>query len=456
MKHFLSIVTFVLSGAQFLSASPLFNMDYSIFKSNEYALLQVSALIQRNSLIHQPVESAFKASYSFLVEIKRGDSTLTSVVYDRTDRVDDLSSITGIQKIPDEASFRIKPGKYHLAATITDLADNESRTRETEIIIPEYSEDKLELSSIELASRIERVKESGRFVKNRLLVIPHADGMYGGDIMIGYYYLEIYNLCLDEPGHEYSVRRTILDENKEPIKELPDKSKPQNAGSVVEADLFSCATLGTGSYYLRIEVTDGCIGQKAVKEKRFWVYKPGEEIAVQEPFVVGKLEDAINSLTEEESEEEIDILRYLTTRTEDKIIKEVEPGNYKIFLINFWRNRDASGAMRNRYLTRAAAADERFTSPFTEGWKTDRGRSLIIYGEPDMIERRNFQLGGADAELWYYDRIEGGVLFLFSDSKGTGDLQQVYSTKRGEYVDAGWVRDMEERDPGILQNIRTQ
>ena len=456
MKQYLSIVIIVFIGAQSILASPSFNMDYSIFKSDEYALLQVSALVQRNSLIHRPVESAFKASFSFLVEIKRGDSTLTSVVYDRMDRVDDMSSITSIQKIPDEASFRIKPGKYLLAVTITDLADSASRTRETEVFIPEYSTDKLELSSIELASRIERVQESGRFVKNRLLVIPHADGMYGGDIMTGYYYLEIYNLCLKEPGQEYSVRRTILDENKEPIKELPDKSKPQNAGSVVEADLFSCATLNTGSYFLRIEVTDGCTEQKAVKEKRFWVYKPGEEIAVQQPFVVGKLEDAINSLDEEKSEKELDYLRYLTTRTENKIIDEVMPGNHKNFLINFWRNRDASGAMRNRYLTRVAAADERFTSPFTEGWKTDRGRNLIIYGEPDMIERRNFQLGGADTEIWYYDRIEGGVLFLFSDSKGTGDLQQVYSTKRGEYVDAGWVREMEERDPGVLQNLRTQ
>ena len=105
-------------------------------------------------------------------------------------------------------------------------------------------------------------------------------------------------------------------------------------------------------------------------------------------------------------------------------------------------------------MTRIAAANDRYPSPFTEGWKTDRGRTLIVFGEPDMIERRNFQLGGQDAEVWYYDRIEGGVLFLFYDTKGTGDLQQVYSTKRGEYVDAGWVREMEERDPNALQDLR--
>ena len=90
-----------------------------------------------------------------------------------------------------------------------------------------------------------------------------------------------------------------------------------------------------------------------------------------------------------------------------------------------------------------------------EGWKSDRGRVYILYGEPDLIERKNFELAGGDSEIWHYDRIEGGVLFIFYDLKGTGDLQQVYSTKRGEFVDAGWVKEMEERyyGQGLLQSL---
>jgi len=437
-----------------LYAMPLFNMDYAVYRAKDYSLLQIYALIQRNSLIHKQNDTSFVAEYSISVEIKRSDSTLTGVTYDRSDRVASLEEITTTQKIPDEVSFHIKPGTYAVTTVITDLVNKDSRTRQTEVVIQDFPENKLALSDIELASRVERVKESGRFVKNRLLVIPHADGMFGGDLNTAYYYLEIYNLNLDNPNCEYSIRRTILDENKEPIKDLPEKSKPQNASSVTEADLFSCATLSTGSYYLRIQVTDGCSGQKSIKEKRFWIYRPGEEIMPQQPLITGQLEDAIKQMTSEQAEKEIDYLRYLTDRTENNAIRDLQPFGYSNFLLNFWRNRDSSGGLRFRYLARIEAANQRYTSPFTEGWKTDRGRTLIVFGEPDMIERRNFQLGGQDAEVWYYDRIEGGVLFLFYDQKGTGDLQQVYSTKRGEYVDAGWVRDMEERDPNALQDLR--
>lgn len=450
-----ALITFcLLSALSSLKAMPSFTFDYAVFRAGEFALLQVYTMIQRGSLEHVPADSTCNANYSFLVEILREDSVLTSVTYDRTDRAVSADEITRSQKIPDEASFHIKPGFYTLAVEITDLSNQENRRREIELTILEFPAENIALSHIELATRIDKVQQAGKFVKNRLLVIPNADGMYGGDLMTGYYYMEIYNLCLNEPGKDYTVKRSILDENKEPVKDLPQKVKPQSAGSVVEADLFSCATLCTGSYYLRVEVIDGCTGNKAVREKRFWVYKPGEEIQPQGVTAYGRIENAINKLSSEEALKEIEQLRYLTNRSENKIINNLEPEGYNNFLINFWRNKDSSGELRFKYLTRVENANEKYTSPFKEGWKTDRGRTLVVYGEPDYLERKYFDLGGADSEIWHYDRIEGGVLFVFYDIKGTGDFKQVYSTRRGEYIDAGWVRDLEERDPNALQDLR--
>lgn len=452
MKKFVTTVYF-FAVITSLQAMPSFTVDYAVFRAADFALLQVYTMIQRGSLEHAPTDSTFNADYSIMVEILRDDSVLTSVTNDRTDRSGSIEEIGGNQKIPDESSFHIKPGTYILAVEVIDLNNNDNRRREIEITVEEFPAGKIALSDVELGTRIEKVQESGKFVKNRLLVIPNADGMYGGDLMTGYYYMEIYNLCLDETGKDYTVKRSILDENKEPVKDLPQKVKPQSAGSVVEADLFSCATLGTGSYYLRLEVIDGCNGKRAIREKRFWVYRPGDEVTPQSAVAYGRIEEKIGKLSIDDAKDEIEQLRYLTNRSENKVINNLQPEGYKQFLINFWRNKDSSGELRYRYMTRVEVANEKYTSPFKEGWKTDRGRTLIVYGNPDYLERRNFDLGGPDLEVWNYDRIEGGVLFVFSDLKGTGDFQQVYSTKRGEFNDAGWIRSMEERDPGALQDL---
>ena len=42
------------------------------------------------------------------------------------------------------------------------------------------------------------------------------------------------------------------------------------------------------------------------------------------------------------------------------------------------------------------------------GWKTDRGRIFILYGEPSEIERFPNQMDTKPYEIWHYNDIEGG------------------------------------------------
>lgn len=449
------IVIAVLMWVSAVYALPSFNMDYATFRAGGGIFLQVYTMLQRNSLNFTTSDSLLTAKYSLVVEIMRDDSCLASWTLDRTTIASTAEEITSSQKIPDEASFGIFPGKYELVVSIQDLNSGEIRRREKEIEIADFPGDKLALSSIEFASRIERTDKSGQFIKRQLLVIPNADRVFGEDLMTAYYYLEIYNLCLDEPDKKYKIIRALLDQNRQEVKILPEKEQAQNASSVVEADFFSCATLHTGTYYLCITVVDGCTGDTTKTEKSFWVYKEGEEIQPEQVITLGRLESIIENLSEDETKREMEYIRYISTNQENKLMKELITGGYKNFLQNFWRSRDTTGEMRYRYVTRVMMVNEKYTTPMREGWKSDRGRAYILYGEPDLIERKNFELAGGDSEIWHYDQIEGGVLFIFYDLKGTGDLQQVYSTKRGEFVDAGWVKEMEERyyGQGLLQSL---
>jgi hypothetical protein len=73
-----------------------------------------------------------------------------------------------------------------------------------------------------------------------------------------------------------------------------------------------------------------------------------------------------------------------------------------------------------------------------EGWLTDRGRIYLVYAEPDEIERFPNSSGSKPYEIWHYNQIESGVIFVFIDRSGFGDYSLVNSTKRGEIQDDSW------------------
>jgi hypothetical protein len=75
-----------------------------------------------------------------------------------------------------------------------------------------------------------------------------------------------------------------------------------------------------------------------------------------------------------------------------------------------------------------------------DGWQTDRGRVYLLYAEPDDVQRFPSSDNGKPYEIWNYNQIESGVVFVFIDRNGFGDYQLVHSTKRGELQDESWQK----------------
>ncbi len=79
-----------------------------------------------------------------------------------------------------------------------------------------------------------------------------------------------------------------------------------------------------------------------------------------------------------------------------------------------------------------------FSSAFKEGWRTDQGRVLLIYGKPDEIERNPSSLNTSPYEIWQYYSLEGGSEFVFGDITGHGDFELLHSDYRNEIKDPRW------------------
>jgi len=83
-------------------------------------------------------------------------------------------------------------------------------------------------------------------------------------------------------------------------------------------------------------------------------------------------------------------------------------------------------------------ANQEFSTNTKEGWLTDRGRVLLIYGKPQQIDREPATSDAKAYQIWYYYELEGGVEFVFVDRRDMGEYQLVHSTKRNEINDYEW------------------
>ena len=125
------------------------------------------------------------------------------------------------------------------------------------------------------------------------------------------------------------------------------------------------------------------------------------------------------------SELAIDALQHIATEDE---ISEMRSGsferNVKAFY-EFWKRMDpdtttAYNEMMVEFYRRVDETNRRFSTPNSlDGYKTDRGRIFILYGQPTRIDRI-LPPGEAPSEFWAYDRLKRR--FVFSDKYKSGNF----------------------------------
>jgi GWxTD domain-containing protein len=135
---------------------------------------------------------------------------------------------------------------------------------------------------------------------------------------------------------------------------------------------------------------------------------------------------------------------YIISEEEKKVFKDLTTDEEcESFIEQFWARRDpdprtGDNPFKEEHYRRIAYANERFTSGIP-GWKTDRGRVYIMYGQPDELEshptggayNRPFYEGGGTTttypfEKWWYRHIDGlgdDIEIEFVDPSMTGEYR---------------------------------
>jgi GWxTD domain-containing protein len=448
----LLIVLFVslsFSNALPQAGHSIFEFDYAQFGYDSVSnYLEIYYSFNQNRLT--PALKDNKKFLEGLLEINIADSISGKVFINKEWKIDHP-----VQDSADQANknlvgiigFKIPDGKYKL---IVGGRNNQKETEKfsTEYIkVHHFYDSTLSLSDIQLATNIlqDSPNQNSIFYKNSLEVIPAPTIVFGANKPVVFYYSEIYNLNKIAKNHDLKVFEIVYN-SKRQLLYRKVKVLPQGLPSKVEMGSVVINKYPTDTYTLVLSVIDSMGNFGVSTSKKFFIYNP-DVIAAKDTTSSGNsssLSSEFGAMSEEELDDTWEKSKYQATPQEIKRFPKITGVDSKRqFLFDFWKKRDKElstpeNEIFRDYLKRVEDSNQRFGTMSKIGWKTDRGRVFILYGEPNEIERFPNQMDTKPYEIWHYNDLEGGVIFVFADLSGFSDFMLIHSTMRGELRDDNW------------------
>jgi GWxTD domain-containing protein len=448
MKKILTILFSVLILSNYSLAQKefiLFQADYASFAGMDgKSFTEVYTAVFQSELSYNTEDSVKVAHFEYNIKVFAGDSLISEQQrgYKNTLALGQEPNI--LNQFMDVFAFELVPGEYDLVATLTDLVTAKSGTFNIKMNVPDYSS-QLSISHIEIATQAKKaVKPSNFSNKNNIEIYPNPSRVFGLLYPVMYYYFEAYNLKADPSGGvNYTYHYFISDLEGNIIRDFPEKTRNRNSTTIAEANGSNVIALPSQIYFLNIELIDHVANDTVRSRSNFIVKKlskksePGGVAAQENPAAI------YSAFSEEELKDEFNKAKYIATSEEKDIFEELDADGMRRFLAEFWKRRDPNPATapneyKQEYLENVELAELRYSSNFRAGWKSDRGRVLLIYGKPDEIERFPSTIDVQPHEKWYYYALDGGSEFIFGDLSGHGEYELIHSTYRNELQDPNW------------------
>ena len=147
-------------------------------------------------------------------------------------------------------------------------------------------------------------------------------------------------------------------------------------------------------------------------------------------------------------------VRYIITKKESKLFKNTPPAERAEFIEEFWKVRDPDPSteeneFRDEYYSRIAEANRLFREG-SPGWLSDRGRILILLGEPDRRDTypTGYSFYEPPVEIWLYGMFP--IIFVDYQREGMYKLDPT-SARRLSMIN---VAQMQLKPKGIERNAR--
>lgn len=409
-----------------------FNIDLCRFRSDQdKVILELYLGLSRTAVLHRNLDDTWLGVIEVSAFISSDSTGLATDTWKIRDYVKNPDQLTSGQLIIDARIYELMPGSYSFKVTATDSIAGTEWIEEKSIQVTAFSDEKLSLSDIELAGRILPVDQGSKFDRGGIALLPNPGRMFGYPNLFFFYYIEIYPPLNQESESETKIFRSILNGRQEEVMTLPVQIRETSSGYLADVDSISLNNLPQGTYTLEIGVS-GEDNVQTTQKTRFFINRR-DNISEPVPYVADSI--AVN--------EELEAIGFLLKPGQQKVLSKMTLVEKSAFLKEFWRRHtgdpsENSTTLREVFNTRIQEADELYSNSRDPGHRTERGRIYVLYGKPGLLERHPLDQDAKPYEIWIYDQVEGGVVFVFVDRTGLGEYELVHSTMRGEINNPDW------------------
>src|SRR5256886_1832408 len=329
----------------------------------------------------------------FSVDVSIEDTAGTVLTQDRWTRQVPWASaqVAGAATV-DPLTFSVAPGSYHIRVAVRDSASGRRKT--ADLAVGAYAA-RPAASDVLLAYRVRRGSDTtaapGEGRKGDLFITAAPDPMLTPSQAALSFYCEVYR---DSSGTVAWLVRVLDQQGRSIVATQPAQAALGPGGGPLTGAL-DLGGLPPGAYRLAL-----AIGSGADTVSRTAPFRMGGFEAEQRVEAVARAAEEPNDLFARLSEAQLDTLYepliYLSNRGELGGYRGLTLDGKRRFLRDFWRKRDTTPATSENeemaaFYKRINEANVRFReggAAQVPGWRTDRGRIFIKYGEPDQGIKR--------------------------------------------------------------------
>lgn len=462
MKHVFSFSLLIVSSLISFSQMNLI-LDYATFyipKQGPYLEIYVS--INGNSLQYNYTDSIHQqASIELTYLVEDGDSIISfdkfqinSPQYGQGDLLLDLRDL---KRIP------VKNGNYQFTLIARDLNSGEKVESSLDLRNINYSDNTLALSDIQLADKVEASVAKGPFVKNGFEISPNFPHYFKANQSTLFFYTEIYNSLTILKEEEFLLFYSIVNpEDEKVVANLSGFKRLQPQETIPIIQSISLQDLPSGKYSLLVQVKNKLNEVITTKRTNFYQSNPNlinySSVNSSNSFVDSLTDKAIlaeyiNSLFPISSAAEREFAQNQLRYSDLEFMQK--------YFLNFWQSRNPEYPYAEwlAYKKEVEKVDQMFRYGKTPGYKTERGRVYLQYGEPNAMQNIPYEPNTYPYSIWHYNKINGlsNRKFLFySPSMDILGYEILHSNVPGEAQNPNWELElMKKTNAGIRPTQET-
>jgi GWxTD domain-containing protein len=424
------------------------NVDWAVFKYDQNQLcFELYYSFRQTDLTYQSAPNGWMALTLGNLRVFQNNALYKEFAWKNQNVLQDSSELNTTREIIDRVAYLFPAGEYQFHFKLQDLykpGNVDSASWKLSCKPPVSGPC---LSDIEIARSIRSSPEKSEspFYKNTLIVEPHPSLIFNNNTPALFFYTELYNLQ-SEGG--YQLKYFVSDLEQNPLSALKAKvvSKNRTVNPSVEFGMLNVGLLPSGNYNFHVQILSNSGQLITENQKKFYVFQE-QDMVVKQSLVQ---KDEFNSspfsqMDSTDVQHEFEYIRYLIKEEIKPVYSQMKNLTQKRqFLFQFWKVYDVDPITQNQgfrqeYFNRIRYSNERFRAFKVEGWKTDRGRVYMLYGQPSDVEAHPNESDRYPYEIWYYNQIQNGVKFIFADLESHNNYRLLHSDMLGEVHDESYL-----------------